>query len=180
MPSNWWAIDTNFPSFTGEETPTQQIQALHDYLYQLRQSLQYSMQNLSAENFNETALRNLTDAQKNEMEKLLADVRTELNRLSGSVGSFSSRLSTAEKEITTLKKKDTDIRDLEEWTGAAEQQLQELQTKLEGLEEREQKLIDIVQIGEDGNITIGADGKELHLAGTIYINGVLYEQGGTE
>ena len=67
MPSNWLSIDSNFPSFTGEESPEQQIRALHNYLFQLREGLQYSLQNLTADNFNATALQNLSDAQKNEV-----------------------------------------------------------------------------------------------------------------
>lgn len=203
MPSNWWAIDTNFPSFTGEETPKQQIQALHDYLYQFRQSLQYSLQNLSAANFNETALKNMTDAQKNEVAQLLTNVTGELTRISASMGSLANRVGTVEKEIAALKEQDTDLEAIEEWTAAAEGQLKELADKDTEIEEKVsdlqetvsgegglqetvqqqgqelQKISGAVQAAEDGSVTVGAEGKDLHLVGNIYINGVLYEQGGT-
>lgn len=113
MPSNWLSIDSNFPSFTGEESPEQQIRALHNYLFQLREGLQYSLQNLTADNFNTAALQNLTDAQKNEVTTQLEKVYTQLNqmaaeidRLSGRVSgteNLSGRMTTAEGEITALK-----------------------------------------------------------------------------
>ena len=113
MPSNWLAIDTDFPSFTGEETPGQQIQALHNYLFQLREGLQYSLQNLTEKNFNAAALQSLTDAQKNEVTAQLQKVYDLLNqtttkidslgnRVSG-IESLSGRVGVTEKEITDLK-----------------------------------------------------------------------------
>ena len=113
MPSNWLSIDSNFPSFTGEESPEQQIRALHNYLFQLREGLQYSLQNLTADNFNTAALQNMTDAQKNEvtlqLEKvytMLNQMATQIDNLSGRVSStenLSGRVTTAEGEITSLK-----------------------------------------------------------------------------
>ena len=264
MPSNWLSIDSNFPSFTGEESPEQQIRALHNYLFQLREGLQYSLQNLTADNFNTAALQNLTDAQKNEVTTQLEKVYTQLNqmaaeidRLSGRVSgteNLSGRMTTAEGEITALKGRvkltegniedladrattaETDIDDLQDRMKTAEtdigslkgratitegnienlagrvkqleddqalDDLQEAVTGEGGLQERvadlegavtgegglqeqmdatEQELEKIsgaVQVADDGSVTVGAEGKPLRLVGQIYINGVLYEQGGT-
>ena len=220
MPSNWLSIDSNFPSFTGEESPEQQIRALHNYLFQLREGLQYSLQNLTADNFNAAALQNLTDAQKNEVTAQLEKVYTQLNqmaaeidRLSGRVSgteNLSGRMTTAEGEITALKGRtkltEENIEDLADRTTAAEggiDDLQEAVTGEGGLQERvadledavtgegglqeqmdatEQELEKIsgaVQVADDGSVTVGSEGKPLRLVGQIYINGVLYEQGGT-
>ena len=220
MPSNWLSIDSNFPSFTGEESPEQQIRALHNYLFQLREGLQYSLQNLTADNFNTAALQNLTDAQKNEVTAQLEKVYTQLNqmaaeidRLSGRVSgteNLSGRMTTAEGEITALKGRtkltEENIEDLADRTTAAEggiDDLQEAVTGEGGLQERvadledavtgegglqeqmdatEQELEKIsgaVQVADDGSVTVGSEGKPLRLVGQIYINGVLYEQGGT-
>lgn len=113
MPSNWLSIDSNFPSFTGEESPEQQIRALHNYLFQLREGLQYSLQNLTADNFNTAALQNMTDAQKNEVTLQLEKVYTMLNQMAAQIDNLSGRVSgtenlsgrvtTAEGEITSLK-----------------------------------------------------------------------------
>lgn len=220
MPSNWLSIDSNFPSFTGEESPEQQIRALHNYLFQLREGLQYSLQNLTADNFNTAALQNLTDAQKNEVATQLEKVYTQLNqmaaeidRLSGRVSgteNLSGRMTTAEGEITALKGRtklteeniedladratsaETDIDDLQEAV-TGEGGLQErvadledavtgeggLQEQMDATEQELEKISGAVQVADDGSVIVGSEGKPLRLVGQIYINGVLYEQGGT-
>lgn len=247
MPSNWLSIDSNFPSFTGEESPEQKIRALHNYLFQLREGLQYSLQNLTADNFNTAALQNLTDAQKNEVTAQLEKVYTQLNqmaaeidRLSGRVSgteNLSGRMTTAEGEITALKGRvkltegniedladrattaETDIDDLQDRMKTAEadigslkgratitegniedlagrvKQLEDdqtlgdlqeavtgeggLQEQMDATEQELEKISGAVQVADDGSVTVGSEGKPLRLVGQIYINGVLYEQGGT-
>ena len=125
MPSQLTAFDNNFPTFTGEETPEEKIWSLQDYLFQLREGLQYSLRNLSAENFNATALKLLTAAQQEDLVK----------------------------------------------------QLQTMQTALDGLEQGLELLTATVQAAENGSVTIGAEGRDLHLVGNVYINGVLYTGG---
>ena len=148
MPSNWLSIDSNFPSFTGGESPEQQIRALHNYLFQLREGLQYSLQNLTADNFNTAALQNLTDAQKNEVTTQLEKVYTQLNqmaaeidRLSGRVSgteNLSGRMTTAEGEITALKGRtklaEENIEDLADRTTAAEANADDLQGRMKTAE----------------------------------------------
>lgn len=191
MPSNWLSIDSNFPSFTGEESTEQQIMALHNYLFQLREGLQYSLQNLTADNFNTAALQNLTAAQKNEvteqMKKVfaqLSQMETEIDRLSSRVSgteNLSQRVTRAEENVGKLGER---MRLLEE-----DQSLEELQAAVTGeggLQEQVtkhqqelEKLSSALAVAEDGSITLGTDGIPLRLVGQVYINGVLYGQGGT-
>ena len=264
MPSNWLSFDSNFPSFTGEESPEQQIRALHNYLFQLREGLQYSLQNLTADNFNTAALQNLTDAQKNEVTTQLEKVYTQLNqmaaeidRLSGRVSgteNLSGRMTTAEGEIAAMKGRiksaEEDIEGLADWNTAAQSDIDDLQglmktaesdigsmkeratiteenvedlagrvkqleddqtlddlqeavtgegglqervadlegvvtgegglqEKMDATEQELEKISGAVQVADDGSVTVGSVGKPLRLVGQIYINGVLYEQGGT-
>lgn len=247
MPSNWLSIDSNFPSFTGEESPEQQIRALHNYLFQLREGLQYSLQNLTADNFNATALQNLSDAQKNEVTTQLQKVYTLLNQMAAEIDSLSGRVSgtenlsgrmtTAEGEITALKGRtkltEENIEDLADRTTAAETDIDDLQDRAKtaesdigslkgratitegnvedlagrvkqleddqtlddlqeavtgegGLQEQMdttkqelEKISGAVRVADDGSVTVGSEGKPLRLVGQVYINGVLYEQGGT-
>lgn len=255
MPSNWLTIDTNFPTFTGEESAEQQIRALHNYMFQLREGLQYTLQNLTAENFNATALQNLTDSQKSELTDQLQQVYGLLNQLSSEIDSLSGRvagsenlsgrMTTAENEISSLKGRmtvaernidnlgtrttdtegkvtdlqermqdaETDIGDLRGRATIAEGNIEALGTRVKDLEdavsgedglqaktqaledavtgegglterteaaEKElQKISGAVQVAEDGSATVGSEGKALHLVGEVYINGVLYGQGGT-
>lgn len=230
MPSNWLSIDSNFPSFTGEESPEQQIRALHNYLFQLREGLQYSLQNLTSDNFNAAALKDLTDAQKTEVTDMLEKVYNTLNQMSAEIDSLSGRvtgaenlsgrMSAAEGEITGLKGRVTlaegNLEDMGDRVTAAEENTNDLAgrtedteaaiTELTGretvaeenivtLEERVKALEDdqtvaemqdqvetlssAVQVAEDGSVMIGSAENPLHLVGQIYINGVLFEQGGT-
>lgn len=149
MPSNWLSIDSNFPSFTGEETPEQQIRELHNYLFQLREGLQYSLQNLTTDNFNTAALKNMTDAQKNEVISQLEKVYTQLNQMSTEIDRLSSRVSgtenlsgrvtTAEGEITSLKnrmkKAESDIGSMEERFTITEGNVEDLAGRVKQLED---------------------------------------------
>lgn len=54
-------IDQRFPSFKGNETQEQKTRMILDYLYMLREYLQYVLNNLSPDNFNQTALDGLVD-----------------------------------------------------------------------------------------------------------------------
>ena len=154
MPSNWTLIDNNFPTFTGKETPQQQIAALHNYMYQLREGLQYSLQNLTAENFNAAALQNLSETQKNEVANQLQQVynlmnqlSAELNSLSGRVAGIeglSGRVTTAETEISFLDKRvgiaEIDIKNLQERAVEAEADLADHEVRLGAAEEDIQEL----------------------------------------
>ena len=148
MPSNWLSIDSNFPSFTGEESPEQQIRALHNYLFQLREGLQYSLQNLTADNFNTAALQNMTDAQKNEVTLQLKKVYTMLNQMAAQIDNLSGRVSgtenlsgrvtTAEGEITSLKGRvkltEENVEDLAERTTDAEDAIDDLKGRMKTAE----------------------------------------------
>lgn len=205
MPSNWMAIDTDFPSFTGEETPAQQIRALHNYLFQLREGLKYSLQNLTTENFNAAALQSLSDAQKNEFTKQLEKVYSELNKLTTEVDRLKNRLSEAEGKIVSLddnvgllsgrisvtadavgdlQKKTSanmaDIQSLKDSAASTDSKVAELSNDILEVKKDLQKVAGIVQVAEDGTITLGAEGKVINLVGQIYINGELIGQGGAE
>ena len=54
-------IDQRFPQFKGSETQEQKLRIILDYLFMLREYLQYVLNNLSPDNFNKTALDGLID-----------------------------------------------------------------------------------------------------------------------
>lgn len=155
MPANWTLIDNNFPTFTGKETPQQQIAALHNYMYQLREGLQYSLQNLTAENFNAAALQNLSETQKNEVASQLQQVYNLMNQLSAELDSLSGRVAgveglsgrvtTAETEISFLDKRvgsaEENIEYLQERAAEAEADLADHEVRLDAAEEGIQELI---------------------------------------
>ena len=166
MPSNWLAMDDNFPTFTGEESPSQQISALHNYLYQMREGLQYSMRNLTAENFNETALQQLTDDQKNAVAEELRKLQSTISSFSNEINSLSARVSSvenlggrvndAENAITYLQedaaKKSETLKNHEESIAVLERTASELQDGQSDLEEQlgtAQGDIDVLQTDVD-------------------------------
>lgn len=51
MSSNLQALD-DFPSFTGEESPQEQIRQLQNYLFVVAEQLKYTMRNLGVDNLN--------------------------------------------------------------------------------------------------------------------------------
>lgn len=194
MPSNWTLIDNNFPTFTGKETPQQQIAALHNYMYQLREGLQYSLQNLTAENFNAAALQNLSETQKNEVASQLQQVynlmnqlSAELNSLSGRVAGIeglSGRVTTAETEISFLDKRvgsaEENIENLQERAAEAEADLADHEVRLgaaeEGIQELKQSVEDLAALedevtGEGGlsERVASAEGEVKKLSETVHV-----------
>lgn len=95
MPSNFMSLD-DFPTFTGQESPKEQIQSLHNYLFVMREQLVYMLQNLSMDNWNATALQDLTEGTQAEFVKTLQTVGNQLTQLKGQVDGLSARVSGTE------------------------------------------------------------------------------------
>lgn len=182
MPSNLLTIDDGFPSFTGEESPTEQIRALHNYLFQLREGLQYSLQNLSAENFNATALEDLTAGQKNAVVKELTTLQALVSSLQASTRNLTARVVAVEKlsgRVGTLETAVTAEGGLNDRVAAIEKTVTAEGGLVDRVTTAEEKLADIGGIlaeQEDGSAVVGAEGKKLNLVGEVYINGVLFTQ----
>lgn len=58
MPSQFSSLDSSFPSFTGQETLEQKVDALYDYSFMLLENLRYVLRNLDWSNFSKEALEN--------------------------------------------------------------------------------------------------------------------------
>lgn len=199
---------------------------MHNYLFQLREGLQYSLRNLTTENFNAAALQKLTDDQKSEFTEELKKLSNLMSQFSGKLDSLTGRvagieglvgrMTAAEQEIsyidkrvtdsevdivalqgnlasveTDLKTQDARVKALEEKVPNLENYADELETLqnvvtgegglLERLDDAQndiKRIDEAVRIAEDGSVAVGAEGKVLRLVGEIYINGVLYGQGG--
>lgn len=75
MPSNWLYIDTNFPSFTGEESPEKKIDTIQSYLFMLVEQLRYSLRNLDFDhNMNQTALQQFIQNVESPINTRITDV----------------------------------------------------------------------------------------------------------
>lgn len=168
MPSNFLSIDSDFPSFTGEESPQQQIRALHNYLFQLREGLQYSLRNLTADNFNSAALKELTDEQS-------SAVIEELKRLQSIISGVSGDLERLRSRVASVEGYGSRINTVEDDIGLLEEALESYGNWQLATDERIGILEKTVKTGEDGSVTIGKEGAVLKLVGSVYVNGALLE-----
>lgn len=161
MPSAWSLIDASFPTFTGEERVRDQVDTMLNYMFMLAEGLKYQLSNLGSQNFNTTALRDIQIETTADVETALEDMLKELDSVKNSV--------------TTLR---TGLARLEEWQGTANKQLEDFGVTL-GAQGNDiadlKKLQSILKENDDGSITLGAAGIELHLLGSVYINGTLVE-----
>lgn len=194
MPHAWALVESSFPTFTDEETSSEKITQLVDYMKILTEALQYQLENLDADNWNITALENFQlDTTKDVADQLEAVAR-KLNLLSNEVYNLGNRVSTVEALGGRVTQAETEIafleRELEETTETAEQlreQMSNAQADIDTLEQEAagvrdelDRLQSVVQPDQAGNATVGGQGKNVYLTGNIYINGILFEQGGTE
>lgn len=169
MPSNWAMVDNNFPTFTGEERPREQIAQLQNYLMLLVDQLKYQLNNLSTVNWNDSALEQLQADTTKGVETELSSVAGELSQTATDLKSVLERLVKAETALATLEtekeKHSAKIKKIEE-------RADELDADLDNL-------FAVVKPDGTGGADIGGEGKEIRLVGKIYINGVLMEGGST-
>ncbi len=102
MPSNWLYIDTNFPTFTGEETANEKIETVQNYLFLLVEQLRYTLRNLDLSNMNQTAKERWESAITEPIYAKIADTDENVNELNITAQGLSARLSDAESDITEL------------------------------------------------------------------------------
>lgn len=88
MPNTLHMLDASFPRFTGQEKEEQKIGAVMDYLQQLQEQLRYILNNLGSENFNETALGELSDGIVKPVIQELKSIDGKVSRLSQTVDGF--------------------------------------------------------------------------------------------
>lgn len=55
MPSNWLYVDSNFPSFSDDQSTDEKLDSVQNYLYMLVEQLRYQLFNLDGSNMNEQA-----------------------------------------------------------------------------------------------------------------------------
>lgn len=124
MPSNWLYIDTNFPTFTGEESANEKISTIQNYMYMLVEQLRYSLHNLDLRNMNQTAVKqyesyltepiyakiedtdgNVADLQVTAkgLAGRITDAEGNINGLQITAKGLSAQISNAQGDITTLQ-----------------------------------------------------------------------------
>lgn len=109
MPSNWLYIDSNFPTFTGEESLKEQVTTIQNYMYMLVEQLRYTLHNLDLSNMNEAAVDDWENAITEPIYAYLEDDDQRITQLSITAAGLSARMSDAEGNITTLQATSTGL-----------------------------------------------------------------------
>jgi chromosome segregation ATPase len=114
MPSNFLYIDTNFPTFTGEETSKEQIDSMLNYLRILVEQLRYTLNNLDMTNFNSKAILDWSEASKEDIQQELVTLATQLNQTNQTVAGLSRRVSNLEGLQTRVADAEEAIEELQD------------------------------------------------------------------
>lgn len=138
MPSNWLYVDSNFPSFSDDQSTDEKLDSVQNYLYMLVEQLRYQLFNLDGSNMNEQAKLDFETEIENKIEfavegatgegsKLYMDMDRIKLSVTGLEGDYSSLLLMANGLQTRVTGLEGDYSTL---TQTAEG----LQTKVSGLE----------------------------------------------
>lgn len=103
MASNWLYIDTNFPTFTGEESTEEKVTTIQNYMFMLVEQLRYTLHNLDLSNMNETAVNEFKDVLTDPIYASIADTNGNLAQLAVTATEIATRVSNAEGDISTLQ-----------------------------------------------------------------------------
>ena len=133
MPGNILNADTQFPNFTGQENPAEQIRTIRNYLYMLLEQLRYTLNNLDAGNFNTEGLKEIQDAISQPILKQLSDTDGNLAELQVTAAGLASRVSSNEGDISQLEQT---AQGLSSRVGDAEGNISSLQQTANGLSSR--------------------------------------------
>ena len=96
MPSSFLYIDTNFPTFTGEESTKEQIDSMLNYLFILVEQLRYSLANLDASNFNAKGLSDISESSTKDLTEQVVSMQAQINQTNQTVAQLAIRVSVQE------------------------------------------------------------------------------------
>ncbi|MCL1819422.1 MAG: gp58-like family protein [Oscillospiraceae bacterium] len=103
MPSNWLFLDTNFPTFTGEESADEKVTTVQNYLYMLVEMLRYSFRNIDMQrNMNKTSVERFTNYITEPLYMRITDAEGNITELGIQAHGLGLRVSNAEGNITQL------------------------------------------------------------------------------
>lgn len=147
MPGNILNADTGFPQFTGEESSDQKIDRVMNYLYMLLEQLRYTLNNLDADNFNDTGLKEIAEGIA---KPLATSFENELMETNALIEGWSSEFGSQIKLLTDWKDEATEsiasvqvaagqneakITALTSWQSSAEGELDGLAASVASIEE---------------------------------------------
>lgn len=102
MPSNWLSIDTNFPSFTGGESPNDKIGVIQNYLFMLVEQLRYTLRNLDISNMNAVKLEEYTGSITDPINAAIQDADGHITQLQAAADGLALQVASVEGNVTAL------------------------------------------------------------------------------
>lgn len=95
MPSNLLTTDTSFPQFKSGQSDSEKVQVIMNYLFMLREQLQYSMSNMGVCNFNAAELNDLKEI-------ILEDEEGNIGQLQMTAQALNTKFESVEGDISDL------------------------------------------------------------------------------
>lgn len=103
MPSNWLYIDTNFPTFTGEEETEEKVSTIQNYLFMLVEQLRYSLRNLDLGNMNPAAVDRFTGTITEPIYGRIKDAEGNITQLAVTAKGLAAEIRDANGNIASLQ-----------------------------------------------------------------------------
>ena len=113
MPSSMPTLDDQFPTLKGDESPRDMFLAIVNYLFVMKESLDYTLANLSSDNWNSAAWNEMTEGAKEPliiMEKqleyvagIVSKVNNELLTQKITVGDLTEDMGKTKDRVTALE-----------------------------------------------------------------------------
>lgn len=171
MPASIPTLDDQFPTFRGDESPRDMFMDIVNNLYVLKESLDYTLANLSVDNWNQTALNEMAADTRSPMEEKMEKLLKQLQNVAATVAQHSISVNDLTRDMGNTKDRTTALEGRIKDLDYLLEQIVELGTRLEKLE-------NVIQLEEEPEaVTIGKENVPLRLVGEVSINGVQYEEG---
>ena len=171
MPASIPTLDDQFPTLRGDESPRDMFMAIVNYLFVLKESLDYTLANLSVDNWNQTALNEMAADTRSPMEAQLEKLLKQLQNVAATVTQHSISVEDLTRDMGSTKDRATALEGRMKDLDYLLEQVVDLGTRLEKIE-------NVIQLEEEPEaVTIGKENMPLRLVGEVSINGVQYEEG---
>ena len=186
MPGNYLNIDTELPTFSGQESEKEMVQGMMNYITQLVDQLRYTLMNLDQSNFNAKALDEISTGSASSIADQIQTLTNQLNQTNTDVSNLKTRMQTAEGNINGLGDDvaelqgvvqiDEDTGDITIGDGTAQVDINGgtvniNATDIGDLADDVSDLTGAVQVDANGDITIGGTGVQVDINGDVNING---------
>ena len=103
MPSNWLFVDTNFPTFTGEESLPDRVTTIQNYVFMLVEQLRYTLFNLDLDNMNGAAVDEFENMITDPIYAQIEDADGNITQLQITAEGLRARVEGAEGDISSLQ-----------------------------------------------------------------------------